>query len=257
MNTRNLLTLMAFGGVVALVACTSSLSDDKFGSSDSFCSAKAEAECMQLAKKCGAPTVEACKTKRTSTCNSAAGAATATGRGYRSSAAQACIDSINDTYKDNAANVTPDTEVASAKVCDRVFRGSKKERESCSNTFECEGSLICDSVCATEQAAKQGEGCGNAGQVCEKGTYCQDQGGKKFCNPKNKEGDTCTSTSPCIETLRCVNHCVAKVVIGQPCSTDDECSVDAPLCDQASSPKKCRIKYESTTAACKEFGSSI
>ena len=187
MNTRNLLILMAFGGVVALAAC-STAEADKFGSSDSFCDAKADAECMNLAAKCGA-TTDACKTLRVSACKTAAATASGGGRSYVANAAQACIDSINDTYKNGAASVSPDG------------------------------------------------GCGNAGQVCGTGTYCQDQGGKKFCLSKEADGAICAADKPCIETDRCVNHCVPRATSGQACNTDDdcasECGPDARACGRS------------------------
>lgn len=255
MKTRNLLTLIAFGGIVALVACSSDEAD-KFGSSDSFCTAKAESECKNLAKKCGA-TEDACKTKRVAACNNAAAAAANQGRAYRANAVQDCIDKIDDVYKDNANSVTAEGEKEVVVVCERVFGGTKKEREPCAQTFECEGSLICDGVCIKQETVSLNGGCANAGQVCDTGTYCQATGGKSFCVAKNGLGDGCGVDNPCIESLRCVNRCVEKVAVGQPCDNDGECADAAPFCDLTSSPKKCRPKYESTTSACKEFGSTL
>jgi hypothetical protein len=253
MKIRSLLTLIACGGVVALVAC-SSAEPDKFGSSEAYCTARAETECKNLAKKCGA-TEEACKAKRVSTCNNASAAAANQGRSYRPNAVQDCLDKIDAVYKDGANSVTPDGEKEAAAVCERVFGGSKKERETCAQTYECDGALICDGVCITKETVGKGSGCANAGQVCDKGLYCQATGSKKFCVDKNKENDACGVDNPCIETLRCVNRCIPKVSVGQPCDTDDECGDAAPFCDLSSTPKKCRPKYESTSSACKEFGS--
>lgn len=255
MKIRNLLTLIACGGIVALVACSSEEAD-KFGSSDSFCTAKAESECKNLAKKCGA-SEDACKTKRVAACNNAAAAAANQGRSYRPNAVQDCLDKIEDVYRDNANNVTPEGEKDVVVVCERVFGGSKKEREPCAQTFECEGALICDGVCITKETVSLNGGCANAGQVCATGTYCQAQGGKKFCVEKNKLDEACGTDNPCIESLRCVNRCIARVTVGQPCDNDGECADEAPFCDLTTTPKKCRPKYESTTAACKEFGSTI
>ena len=258
MNTRNLLSLMTFGGLVALVACSSSTTDaGPFASSDSFCASKSEAECNNLAKKCGS-SVDACKSKRLDTCNKDAAAAKNVGRAYRSGAAQACIDKINDVYKDQAANITPTTEADAKKICDRVFGGAKQEREPCANTFECDGALVCDGVCAKEEIVAINGGCGNAGQKCDNDTYCQPTGNKLFCVAKNKLGDNCDAVkNPCIESLRCVNQCTAKETVGQPCSNDGDCAIEAPFCDLTTSPKKCRPKYESSTPACHEFGSTL
>ena len=251
MNTRNLLTLIAFGGAVALVACTTT-EVDKFASSDSFCSAKADAECAQLAPKCGA-TVDACKPKRLSACSTAASTAASLGGSYVSSAAQDCIDKISEVYKDKAANVTPATEAEAAKVCERVFKGGKAANAPCANNVECQGSLICDrTVCATEEITKITVACNNPGQICEPGAYCTPQGAVKFCVAKKVAGDICDANSPCIETLRCVNHCVALESGGQMCGADSDCAAVAPYCDP--STKKCRPKYESDSAACRDYG---
>ena len=252
MNTRNLLTLIAFGGITALVAC-SSTEVEKFGSSDSFCNAKAEAECTGLAKKCGA-SADACSKKRLSTCNGGASLAANQGRSYQANGAQGCIDSINSTYKNGGNDVTPESELETTKVCERVFSGSKKESAPCANTFECEAALTCDKgVCIKEEKVPLKGQCNNAGAICTTGAYCQQQGATKFCVEKNKLDEACKEDAPCIETLRCVtNRCVPRVTAGNPCDNDNECAPEAPYCDAAT--KKCRPKYESTSAACKEYG---
>jgi hypothetical protein len=256
MNTRNLLTVVALllpAGLVGLVACTSTADEDKFGSTDQFCAAKAEALCNNLALKCGA-SVDACKAKQVSLCSAAASAATGQGRPYKSGAVQDCLDKINEVYGDMAIHATPTTEADATDVCDRVFRGSKAVMTPCANTFECDGSLICDGVCATKEIVALMGGCGNAGQVCDDATYCQPLGGKMFCVAKKADGDICGMADPCVDTDRCVNHCVAKVTVGQPCDNDGECAVQAPYCDLMSSPKVCRPKFESSSSACKDYG---
>ena len=252
MNTRNLLSVIAFGGVVALVAC-SSTEEDKFASSDAFCTSKAEAECNGLAKKCGAAT-DACTKKRTSLCQAGVVTANGQGRTYKASAVQDCLDSINSTYRNGGNDVTQEAEVQTLAVCERVLSGSKKDSQACVNTYECEGALICDKgVCVAEEKVAITKQCNNAGQVCETGSYCQQQGATKFCNAKNALGDACKEDAPCVETLRCLtNHCVERVTAGNPCDNDGECAAAAPYCDAAT--KKCRPKYESTSAACKDFG---
>lgn len=254
MNTRNLLTLMAafgFVGSFAALAC-SSTEEDKFGSSDSFCSSKAETLCNNLALKCGA-TVAACKSKQTSVCQQAASAAQAQGRTYVAGAVQDCLDKLNEVYADQAIHATPQTEADAAEVCDRVFRGSKAAMVPCANTFECSGSLICDGVCATKQVVGLMGGCGNAGQVCDDATYCQPLGGKNFCVAKKNDGEICGMTDPCVAADRCVNHCIPKVTVNQPCDNDGECADQAPYCDLTSTPHVCRTKYDSRNPACAPF----
>lgn len=252
MNTRNLLSLLSLGGVVALVAC-SSTTPDKFASSDSFCSAKAEAECNGLAQKCGA-SIDACTKKQNSLCNSASAAAAGQGRSYRANAAQDCIDSVNNTYRNKGNDVTAAAEADTTKVCERVFSGAKGESDPCANTYECQGALICDKgVCIKEDKVSLKGQCNNAGQTCETNTYCA-QGTARFCVASGKLDEACTlPASPCIDTLRCVsNRCTPRVTAGNPCDNDGECVAEAPYCDAAT--KKCRPKYESTSAACKDFG---
>jgi hypothetical protein len=255
MNTRNLLTLMALvpAALVVLVAC-SSTEEDKFASSGSFCSSKAETLCANLATShCGA-SVDACKSKQASVCNASASAAQSQGRAYKSGAVQACLDKLNEVYGDSGTHITPTGETEATDVCDRVFRGSKALMTPCANTFECDGSLICDGVCATKETVGLMGGCGNAGQVCDDATFCAPLGGKNFCVAKKVDGDICDAKSPCVTADRCVNHCVPKVTVGQPCDNDGECANEAPYCDLTSTPHQCRPKYESRNPACKDYG---
>ncbi len=261
MITRTILTVVSLAGLAAAVmpfaACSSDEEAEKFGSSDSFCSAKAEAECKNLAQACGA-TPDACKQKRTAVCNGEAAAAANQGRSYRANAAQACIDKIGEVYKNNGSAVTRTLEEDVTKVCARVFGGSKQANAACANSFECEGALVCDrSICVKEENAQIDGQCNNAGQVCVTGSYCQQRGANKFCVAKNQLDQTCGADNPCIETLRCVNRCVEKVKVGDPCDTDDECADAAPLCDLTTTPRKCRPKYQAGTSVCKDFGSAI
>lgn len=255
MTTRKLLNVLALasGALVALVACSTTADEDKFGSSDKFCAAKAETLCNNLALKCGA-TVDACKTKQAAVCNDAARAAVAQGRAYKSAAVQECLDTLDTVFGDMGIHATPTTEADAADVCDRVFRGSKTAMTPCGSTFECDGSLICDGVCATKETVGLMVGCGNAGQVCDADTYCQPLGGKNFCVAKKKDGELCGMDNPCVATERCVNHCVAKVTVSQPCDNDGECANEAPYCDLSSMPHQCRPKYESRNPACKDYG---
>jgi hypothetical protein len=251
--TRNLLTLIAFSGVVALVACSSNDTEDKFASSGSFCVEKAAAECANIAAACGA-TEAVCKDKRTNLCNTAASAATAQGRDYRANAAQDCLDKINEIFKEKVITAEGDGDVT--KTCDRVYGGSKTANTPCAKSFECEGALICDrGICIAEESVALKGQCNNAGQVCDKGTYCQAQGGTKFCVEKNKLGDTCGPDAPCLESLLCDKVCKAKVAVGEACTVDEECAPEAPYCDTLQ--HKCRPKYQAGTAVCKEYGSQL
>ena len=257
MNTRNILTLIAFGSVVALAAC-SSTEDDKFGSTDTFCASRSEAYCNGLAKKCAAD-ADTCKRTQAGKCKTSAATASSQSRTYHSNAVQDCLDSINNTYRNSGNDVTPLAETETTAVCERVFSGSKKEADACAQTYECEGALICDKgVCIKEEKVSGKAQCNNAGQTCETDRYCASQtpGAPKFCLDKPKLDEACSADIKCVETLRCVtSRCVARVTAGNPCDNDGECAAPAPYCDTAT--KKCRPKYESTSAACKDYGTGL
>lgn len=255
MNTRHLLTLVAMGGVIALAACSSS-DDDSLSSADSFCAAKAEAYCNNgLEKRC-LTTSDACQKDQAAACNSAASAAAAQGRSYRSSQAQTCIDSVKNTYRNGASEVTAALETETATICDRVFTGSTKENATCTETYECEGSLICDKgICITKSTVGLGGQCNNAGAVCDDQSYCQPQGQTRFCVAKNKLGDSCGADAPCIASLRCLTgRCAALVPRGNPCDTDNQCEINVGVLYCAAATKTCVAKYESSSAACDAFG---
>jgi hypothetical protein len=253
MNTRNILTLIAFGSLTALVACSSDDEVDKFASTDAFCDARADAYCTGLRARCGS-SQEACKATQVTKCKSDAAAASGQGRSYRSGSAQACIDSINSTYTATGSAPTPSAEAVTTAVCERVFSGAKQEADQCAQTYECQGALICDkSVCITESKVSGKAQCNNAGQTCETGRYCAQQGETKFCIEKGALDATCdANTAPCNETLRCVTgRCVARVTVGNPCNSDGDCGVDASFCDPTG--KTCKPKYESSSSACREL----
>lgn len=250
---RRVLTLVAWGGLTVLAACQGSTEEDAFSTSSAFCSAKADAECKNLAGTCGAGN-DLCKSRRTDACNTAAGVATSAGRAYRPNAAQGCIDKINEVFSPKV--IDPGKELEAIDVCERVFGGTKAKNAACASSFECTGALVCDrGVCADKSPTALGEACNNPGQVCAAGSYCQPQGQNKFCVEKKKLGEICTADAPCKEELRCVNSCVARVPGGGACDNDGECAAEAPYCDTVA--KKCRPKYQAGTAACRDYGGTL
>lgn len=251
---RNLLTVVALGGAVALVACSSS-EEEKFSSSDAFCEAKAGAECDNLALSCG-NSVDTCKRLRADACKSAGSQATATGRVYKAANAQGCIDAVNTAFSPKV--VDPEKEQLANEACERVYSGTKAKNVQCANTYECDGTMVCDkTVCADKQLTPVGSACGDPGKVCDKGAYCQQQGPNKFCVAKKGLDEICTPDSPCKEDLRCVGgasggSCKPRVAAGGACNVDDDCAKEAPYCDPTG--KTCRQKYQQGTTACKAFG---
>lgn len=238
--------LLSLSGAVALVACSSDEEGEKYPSSQSFCSAKAEQECNAAAALCAA-TVDACKARRTTICQDAANAATASGRTYRAGAAEKCINDTKDLYASKVIDLAKEKTVD--ETCERVFTGSKKQGEPCAAPYDCEGTLTCDKICTTKTEKTKDQPCNNPGDTCATGTYCGLRGDVKFCNAKNNVGDICNATTPCLETLRCVTRCQEKVATGQPCDTGEDCQ--SGFCN---AEKKCAAKLVGGSGKCSDFG---
>lgn len=238
--------LLSVAGACALVACSSDEATEKYPSSDSFCTAKADEECKAAASLCAA-TVDACKGRRVTSCQQAASAASSSGRTYRPGSAEKCINETRDLYAAKTIDLAKEKTVN--ETCERVFTGSKKQGEACAAPYECEGTLICDKVCTTATQKKKDEPCNNPGDTCETGTYCGLRGDVKFCNAKNDVGDICDAKTPCLETLRCVTRCQEKVAAGQPCDTGDDCQT--AFCN---AEKKCAAKLVGGSGKCSDFG---
>lgn len=250
---RRALGLMAFGcGLVVVAACGDDTPAEKYPTADSFCAAKAAEECKAVGAACAVPD-DKCKATRAGACNGTAGGATGQGRSYRPENAESCIAKTTIVYADRV--IDPVKEEAFVEACERVFMGTKKKNEACSNAYDCEGSLVCDldkKLCAVKAEKKADEPCNNPGDICGKGLYCQARGAVKFCTPKNKLGDTCNETdAPCDEGLRCnTTTCVAKTGVGEGCDANTECL--SGFCD---ADKKCRARsYATETGTCKDFG---
>jgi hypothetical protein len=241
------------GGLVVITACGGDEAPAaKYPTADSFCAAKAAEECKAVAAACVIAEAR-CKDVRAAACNSAAGVATSQGRTYRSESAESCIAKTTAVYTDRVIDGAK--EAAFSEACARVFTGSKKKNEECSNEYDCEGTLACDldkKLCSVKVEKKADEPCNNPGDICGKGLYCQPRGTVKFCTPKNKLGDSCRiPEAPCAEDLRCNGtSCVALQGPAQPCDTNDECTTR--FCN---TDRKCQARqYASETGTCKDFG---
>lgn len=257
---RKALSLLAVGGGIALFACSSDSAENKYPSASDFCNAKAEEECKAVADRCAVPTAT-CTQKRVTVCNAGAGTATAQGRTYNGANAQACLDKTRELL--TSATITRAKELETQDTCDRVFSGTKKAAEACTvaapdpnrtQPGDCEADLICDrGFCASKREVEINKPCGNPGEVCAKGAYCQQRGTSSFCTAKNGEGQSCSAEAPCVEELRCVTRCQAKVGAGEFCDNDDGCTTG--FCDLSTTPRKCAAKaFASGAAICKDYG---
>lgn len=247
-STLKSLCLLSFAGAVTLLACGDDEVTEKYPSADSFCAGKADAECKAGAEVCGA-TQDACKAKRTTVCQAAASSATGRGGTYRPQNAEKCINETTALYASKTVDLVK--EKAVDETCAQVFSGSKKKNENCTNTAECESPLICDrNLCAEKVAKALDEACNNPGDTCATGTYCGPRGGSNFCNAKNKVGDVCGASTPCLEDLRCLSPggCAAKLGAGETCNNNDECTTGFCGTD-----KKCAAKLVPGANGCADF----
>jgi hypothetical protein len=245
---RKALGLVLFGGALVSVACSTEVVADKYPTVDSFCDAKAAAECKVAGPQCGVDD-NACKTARGTACRSAAAAAV--GRVYKPSLAEDCLNKTTAVYQDRT--IDPTKEAAYTDACEKVFAGTKKDLEPCTSLYECEN--FCDVVkgfCGVKKEVAANAQCNNAGEICPKGSYCQLKGALRFCGDKKKVDEQCAADAPCLEDLRCLaGKCAPKVGPAGACDTKDDCTSGA--CDPTT--KKCVSKqFESETSSCKDFG---
>lgn len=244
-------------GLVALIAACSS--DDtpaaKYPTADSFCAAKADAECKAVAPVC-VVNVDTCNTARKQACMTAASSSTQQGLSYKPENAEDCIAKTTAVYADRV--IDPAKEKAYDQACGIVFSGNKQKNEACANLYECAGGLTCDldkKVCATKTDRALNDPCNNPGDICGTNLYCAGTG-NKVCTAKAKLGETCRDGDggiPCTDDLRCNGtSCVALEGAAEPCNVNADCSTG--FCN---SEKKCAAKqYASETGTCKDFGGS-
>ncbi len=256
------LSVGSFFAFAALgVAACGGSDSDKYPSPDSFCQAKAQAEC-QVAARCGV-SADACTSARKSDCMTKVAKASAN-RTYRPANADACVSRTQDVYSSNDP-VDPsklhDVDVAADdkdSICAKVFTGDVKTLAPCTGDLECEGDLICDKkFCAEKNEKPGGQPCGNPGDVCASGFYCDVGSTPAQCKAVGAAGAVCDETHPCDASLRCSNNCKDRVQSGGACTTDDDCASSAPYCDP-NLGNKCDAgqTFAAGAAACKSFGGS-
>ncbi|MFO0673265.1 MAG: hypothetical protein U0235_27225 [Polyangiaceae bacterium] len=244
--------------VLALVGCSSDPEPaDKYPSVESFCEAKAQTECDQVAAKCAART-EACVVARKFDCQNFVTASKTGTRTYQPKAAESCVSKAGEIFAKNV--ITPDDTKALAAVCDKVFKGTQAKLQACTSAGDCTGDLICDKgVCADRVEKAKGDFCGNPGEVCDASAYCtQAAAGSLQCAAKKAANETCDAKNPCVDTLRCAGTCADRFPSGGTCDTDADCASGAPFCDLYNG-KKCSagIIPAPGTPACKQlFGGS-
>lgn len=236
-------------------ACTTTVAD-KYPGSDNMCADVAKEEC-QISSICAAPT-DACIKARQAVCQSdLVGKAVGGGRKYTPGLAEACVTKTHEIY--TLRIITPTDTAAQADTCNRVFQGTAATGAPCTTDYDCTGTAVCTAkFCGPKLTKKLGEGCANAGEVCDTGTYCPSVPQPR-CTARKAAGETCDAGSPCLETLKCNTTCGARFDSGHSCANDNECSTSAPYCDlNATTGPKCAagIVFAPDTPICKKYGGS-
>jgi hypothetical protein len=245
---------VVLGAALTVVACSSAAAD-KYPSSDSFCEAKATEEC-QVTARCGV-TEGSCLTVRKAACSSFVSSSASGSRQYRPGNAEACINKTHDVYGATAP-ITPTIQGEIDAVCSKVFQGTTKALGACTVTTDCEGDLICDKkLCANKVTKNSGDLCGNPGEICSSGSFCDTfSGGAAQCKPKKARDEACDAEkNPCNESLRCNNTCRDRFVAGESCGSNDDCASSAPFCDPTNS-NKCGagLIFAPGAGSCKAYG---
>jgi hypothetical protein len=179
-------------------------------------------------------TADACKSARKQACLDVASTAIQAGRKYTPSLAEGCVTATQSTYSSNNAVITPAQQLQLSDTCARVFAGAVAKGATCTSSYDCSGSMICDKGhCGDKVEKKSGDGCANPGEVCETGTFCQPQTGASICVARVAAGKVCDATNLCLESLRCASNCVDRVGARGACQSNGDCASDAPYCDPA------------------------
>lgn len=251
------LGLFILTGGVALIACSSDDDTSKYPSVDSYCSAKASAECNEPSVgTCGVKNAD-CVVARKAACNTASSAAEAQGRVYTASNVDACLSATDTAYRNptNAADLS-----ARDDACNRVFSGTKGKSVACTSAYDCQGTLVCDlsknpngGNCADKVNKALNDPCTDPGDICATGLFCDGSGTSFFCHPDRNVGEACTATIPCDTTKAfCgpAGTCLALGQTGDACTVGTQCSTT--FCNASG---KCAARqFPSETGVCTDFG---
>jgi len=222
-----------------------------------FCAQKADAEC-QVTDQC-VTTKDACKAQRMTMCTAfVADAKASKKRVFVPGNIGNCINKTKNVYS-KTAPITP-TEMADMnEACNYVFQGDGEVNvDNCDVKYDCKDKVICDKgFCA--QSKNVTTTCGNPGDTCPTGQFCTANASDvKVCMPKGESGDVCSATAPCLESLRCSGgSCAERVGAAGACTSNDDCSSDAPYCDPYAGNKCDKgLSFAAGSASCADFGGS-
>ncbi len=257
------LTALGAGVAIALAAGCGSSTSDPYPSVQSFCAAKANAECKVAADVCDL-TVSDCLSAREAACTTDANQAVSEGRVYDSGLVPSCLGEVTTAYSDNDGNLSATDYLQLTDTCERVFAGSAKADQACSDDYDCSGTLVCDPIrkaCGPSTPTAGGKPCNNPGQICDTGFYCgQDVSpgavaGLYTCLSRPTTGQSCSATVLCLESDYCNDgSCVPGLTSGQSCTADDQCP-SGYICDPYVKVCDTTIRFAAGATACEAYSS--
>jgi len=229
---------LVFAATAALsVACAVATEQKQVWTLETYCDARANAECNALVvTKCGVAAPADCVRTRTDRCTATA----PQGDALLAPKVDACVKTVTDAYAD--AKLTS-AEVAKVRAdCDAIWSGRGQIQDKCASDFDCDtgAGLTCilpvaqpgqtaEGRCLRAHKVLAGDACASAADVCESGTYCDAQ--SATCAMKKTEGQSCNPyTAPCVDGFECPgggpfgSGCRAKKAAGESCGTDTECA---------------------------------
>ncbi len=258
MNARTgLLTVGLLAGLSTLaVSCGGGSS--KPLTEDDYCTQRAGKEC-EVADTCQF-SVETCKTARKLLCTmqvTAIKSTPNTPRVFHPENVPACISKAADVYK--LTTIKPSDMADLADVCNYVFQGNVVKLAACMVKYDCKdrGATICDKgFCADKLVKGTGIQCPEFGAVCMPPEYCTTVGAATKCVPKKGSGEPCDATTPCLDTLRCAGGaCAPLLKLNDKCTSDDDCSTDAPYCNPYAGNECGKgLTFATHSPSCSAFG---
>ena len=228
---------------------------------EDFCLEKTTAECQSVSNKC-ATSVDPCVTARVPLCHEFVAEAKASGtRFFVTGNIGNCVSKSKSVYAKNGA-ITPTDLDGLEDACNYVFQGNAMNLQACTVKYDClDKSHICDKGrCAKRIEKNKGELCGNPGEVCKKGSFCQLMDGNIFeCAEKAAENKVCSEDVPCKEELRCsLGSCTKRAGNLASCGSDDDCEVAVPFCDPYAGNKcTCGLLFGPGSTSCTSFSNPM
>jgi hypothetical protein len=218
--------ISSFAVVAVLAAAGCIATGPKYPFLNSFCQARATAECSNAVVLACAVAVSTCVTNRQAVCVTSAPPNTV----YNPDAAEGCVDEVASAYAD--AKLTLLESQAIDAACLPVFNGPGVTGAACQVDTDCQvGSMLrCvlapnsnQGTCQVPEMVMGGGSCSAPAEQCIAGYHC---GLTANCDIDQAAGETCAASTPCAPGLACgaSGTCVSKSPDGSQCTTDDDCA---------------------------------